>query len=71
MLKQTRTSVHGTIGEFISTLVAGQRVGTEQEKVYKALAVLESNGLMNSTQVERFKDEYANGDYVVEASDDD
>jgi len=65
MLKQSRTKVTGTIGDFVNTLVADQTQGTEQEKVYKALDVMERNGLISSADVSRFKDEYASGDYVV------
>lgn len=65
MLKQTQTKVMGTIGDFVTSLVVGQDKGTEQEKVYKALAVLEENGLISSSQTDKFKEEYANGDYVV------
>lgn len=65
MLKQSRTRVTGTIGDFVTTLVVGQDKGTEQEKVYKALAVLEENGLISNSQADKFKEEYANGDYTV------
>ena len=65
MHKQTTHNVTGTVGDFVNTLVTGQKDGTEQEKVYKALAVLESNGVLTSAQVSKFKDEYANGDFIV------
>jgi len=58
MLRQSRSRVTGTIGEFIEALAANRSQGTRDEKVARAIAVMYRNGVLTLDQVSGLSREY-------------